>query len=267
MTAETKHPIGAADVNPTGALRAAVTSLVLGLMGLLLWGVYYAAAPIPAGPAVERVLAFSSVATLLGVAALFLGITAWNRIRQSVGRLAGRDTAVAAVYVAGILLLMTVVFTWRNLGQELQRARPQANSVRSRSNLTMIAKSAHTWLSRKGHGQFYPPSLKSLFNDGVITERRTFVCPADSEPRHEQGSFACDYDSLFDRAGSRISRQAIQPELPLAWENRDFYPLLGDRRSVVFFDGHTEFVTADRFRELMKTADKWVEQHRPKDGR
>jgi|GEM_PF-874131 len=141
----------------------------------------------------------------------------------------------------------------------LGRAREAALQTKNKNNLAGLGKATALWLADEGENRFYPPSLKALWDDGIVEDPRMFINPATG---HElvEGEFVCDYDSLFDRAGFTINEMMVQWHMPMIWDKEQVFP---GGRCVVFFDTHVEFVPEYEFEELMEMVDEWVEEHRP----
>lgn len=145
-------------------------------------------------------------------------------------------------------------------GDILFETRREAMKVRSRSNLQQIAKATTLWMGKHGNDNTYPPTLKDLLDKKLITDPGLFLHPG-SDTKLEEGKFVSDYESVFDRAGFTLTKAMVSPELMMAWEKTSVY---GDGRNVVFFGGHVEFVSEERFKELMKQVDDWIKKNKPK---
>ncbi len=141
----------------------------------------------------------------------------------------------------------------------LGRAREEAQKAESKSNLRGIAQATALWLAIEGGNQFYPPSLKALWDDGVIEVPEIFICPG-SGTKLKPGKFVSDYESIMSRFGGKVPEEITQADLPIAWEKKAFFP---GGRCVAFFDCHVEFVSETQFRQLMQRVDRWLAKHKP----
>ena len=121
----------------------------------------------------------------------------------------------------------------------------------------------YAWQKQFGEEERWPPSLKALYDDGIIECQSRFRCrvrgkwPVGSE-------FVTDYESIMGRAGFPITQAMTEEEdwLPLAWEKEGLYRFHTTRR-VVFFDSHVETLDEARFEKLMERVDAWIEENRP----
>ncbi|MFH1732070.1 MAG: hypothetical protein ABIF82_10535 [Planctomycetota bacterium] len=143
----------------------------------------------------------------------------------------------------------------------LGRARGEARKVAGMSNLKQIGVATHLWLNKHGDQQFFPPSLKSLWDNEIVREPRVFLHPA-SGTKPVPGKFVTDYECILDLVGGKVGEAEAPGSLPLAWDKRPFSP---GGRNVVFIDSHVEFVREARFRRLKKDViDPWIAKHKGK---
>jgi len=140
----------------------------------------------------------------------------------------------------------------RNAGQEAMKAR-------SAGNLKGLVQASHLWLNKYGGAVKYPPSLKALLDNEIITEPRLFLHPSRTHLA-KQKVFVTDYDSLWDRVGHSLTDQETPVSMPAAWEKRTFYRDGG--RNVAFVDSHVEYVSPRGFQQLMQQVDKFVAKHK-----
>ncbi len=150
--------------------------------------------------------------------------------------------AAACLLVAVVLAAMFM--------PALGRARQEACKAKSKTNLRTIGAATALWKATHG-GDKYPPSLKSLAEDGTIDEPKAFLDPSRGTTPAEDGGFTSDYDSILDKTSGKLKDSMAKPSLPLAWE-KDRPGRSG--RNVAFFDGRVEHVTEKRFQQLMKDA-------------
>ncbi|MHC4503767.1 MAG: DUF4190 domain-containing protein [Planctomycetota bacterium] len=127
----------------------AIASLVLGILGLLSFG----------------------LTSFLG---LILAITALVKIGNSRGRLGGQGMAVAGGVISGLFLLIVPVSAWLML-PALAAARERARRVRCASNLKMIGYGLHLYAS--DHDEKFPKSLEEL-TPKYVEDPKVFVCPS-----------------------------------------------------------------------------------------
>jgi prepilin-type processing-associated H-X9-DG protein len=139
----------------------------------------------------------------------------------------------------------------------LGRARGEARKVRSAANLSQIGKGVAMWMNTKGEVKnkfYYPPSLKTVVDDGVIQEPRVFLNPAgDTKP--QPGKFVSDYASVFEMVGRKTTEAEMPSSLPMAWEKTNVH---GDGRNVVFCDCHVDFIPEHEFQAMMKKLNVFV---------
>ncbi|MFO7899794.1 MAG: hypothetical protein R6V58_12140 [Planctomycetota bacterium] len=108
-------------------------------------------------------------------------------------------------------------------------------------NLRSIAQAVQTWsLQRGGSGAFYPPSLRAVYDAGIIETPDTFVCPF-TDTEAVPGRFVSDYDSIFDLIGEKLPTSQVSDSLtPLAWDKPDNHE---NGMCVVYFDGHVVWLS------------------------
>jgi hypothetical protein len=110
------------------------------------------------------------------------------------------------------------------------------------------------WLNIYGRAQYFPPSLKALYDKEIISVPGIFVCP--DRARKTTGEFATDYECMLDLAGLRISEDMVSSEVPLAWDKPGNHD---DGIKVVHFDSHVEFYSGkDAYQRLRKEVDAWI---------
>ncbi len=230
-------------IEPEGKTSGlAIASLVLGILGLLTCG----------------------VTALVG---LILGIVGLVSIKGSEGRLKGAGLATGGIVVSAVFLL-AVPFMSIMAGMllpALGRARDEARKVRCSSNLRQIGTAANIWLTKFGDNEKWPPSLKALYDDGIIVDPRAFLCPGKGqEPASAAGEFETDYECILGRAGYTLTEAVAGSDVPLAWDKPDNH---SDGFNVVYFDSHVEFHDDDNLgsqrREFLESVDAWIKEHQP----
>lgn len=119
----------------------------------------------------------------------------------------------------------------------LARARELSKRTVSAANLKGIGLAALTY-AEDNDGKF-PPDLKTLIEAGSINQK-TLISPLDDDPG-EEGSYIY--------LGSGLTNE-MDPGLIVAYEKTENAG--GEGTTVLFLDGHVEFVTLDRFDELLE---------------
>ena len=150
----------------------AVTSLVLGILGLLTCG----------------------ISSLVG---FVLGIVALAKIRNSNGALGGRGVAIAGICLSVVFMLfgllfgagiVSVISNTRSRAQQvnmtqgpfppqaMNRARTKAQQISCVSNLKQIGLAARMWSN--DHNDTFPPDFLSMSNE--LFSPKILVCPDDA---------------------------------------------------------------------------------------
>jgi hypothetical protein len=147
--------------------------------------------------------------------------------------------------ILGIVALLAVV----GLGlYGLSLARTEWVRVAHTSNLDQLAKGVAAYLTQIGESRFYPASIGSLFDLGVIKEKSVFVSPADPDPPKLPDGLPCSFESCFDTwPTARFSDDYRW--CMMVWDRKPFF---GDRRYVAYFDYRVERVNASRFEQLRR---------------
>jgi prepilin-type N-terminal cleavage/methylation domain-containing protein/prepilin-type processing-associated H-X9-DG protein len=152
----------------------------------------------------------------------------------------------------------------------LGRARDEARKVRCAANLSQIGKGMAMYMSTKGRNSSYsvpattftgPQWVLSLYWEGIVNERRVFVCPATADdftkipPTAAYG--ATDNEAIIANAsyagvkshdGANVRKwteTALPSSSAMAADKRDkneSVPNHSDGINVVFFDAHVEFI-------------------------
>jgi uncharacterized protein DUF4190 len=186
---------------------------------------------------------------------LICGIIALMKISNSRGRIGGQGLAVAGTVLSCIGLLVMLILVCM-LMPALARARSEARKVRCAANLGSLGKGCHMWLNTMGKNAHFPPSFRTLFDDGLVQEPRCFICPA-SDTEYQPGEYVGDYESILDMIGRRTTETEMTSNMPLAWDKEKFHP---DGRCVVYVDAHVDFVPEEHFQEMLKRVKEHVRQ-------
>ena len=157
------HVPGAAPAPPLPAAPVeaktsglAITSLVLGILGLVSCG----------------------VTSLVG---LILGIIALAKIKASGGRLSGNGLAIAGICVSGVFLLMIPIQAALLL-PALARAKGKAQRISCVNNMKQMALGVRTY-SVDHNGQFPPAATWCDAIQTYVGSPKVFCCPADPDRR------------------------------------------------------------------------------------
>jgi len=218
-------PIGA--LSPTAKTSAlAVTSLVLGILGVLTCG----------------------ATSLFG---LIVGIIAMVKVANSGGALRGKGLALAGVIVSGILLLMLPISAAMLL-PALAAAKQKAMQINCFNNEKQLA--LGVLLYSNDHTNHYPPAATwcEAIQPSVRSER-TFKCPA------ANSSSRCDY--AYNAKLDGLDTAKIDPqtvvifESDAGWDAHGGPELLAARHRanssvVAFADGHVELILPARINSL-----------------
>lgn len=141
----------------------------------------------------------------------------------------------------------------------LPAARRIEHRTKCLNNLRTIAIAVQTWSLQYGEsGLKYPPSLRSVYDDGQA-KLPVFVCPA-SDTKVTPGHFVSDYESILDLADSQLTTLMVpDSRVLLAWDNT------AGRHGgvcVVYFDGHPEFIKGDdkeaAMAKVRRKVNKWL---------
>ncbi len=224
--------------------RLAIAAVILGVGGLLL---VVGALVIPPRDYWEEILA--PVGALATMSGLVVGVIALVRIRKSGGRLGGRSLALT-----GILFSLIFIGGLLYLDQTPCRC---ARIQSCRSNVREIARATQVWSVRYGgDGAYYPPSMRALYDDGVIEDIEAFFCPA-SDTEHQPEKIGADFECLLDIIDEKIPVRLVAESLtPLAWDNT------ANRHGgvyVVYFDQHVEFIGGDdALEQVHREVEEWL---------
>lgn len=149
-----------------------------------------------------------------------------------------RTAAVLVLLACAIGLAISLVQAWRR-----GRGYAEACKIRCKCNLMSLAQATQTWSLQYGNkGEFYPPSLRALYEDGVVEGTKAFVCPS-SETEVRDGQFVSDYQCILDFVEGTVPTALVcDSTTPFAWDNT------ASRHGgvcVVYFDQHVDFIEGD----------------------
>ena len=130
----------------------------------------------------------------------------------------------------------------------LGRAREEARKASDMSNLKQLGTAAHIWLTKYGGDQYFPPSLRSLWDSGIVREPKLFVSPT-TQTRSRRGEFATDYECIMDMLGFSPTEAEAASDIPMIWNKRSVHRR---GRNVVYFDAHVRFMSEWQFQRLME---------------
>jgi prepilin-type processing-associated H-X9-DG protein len=217
---------------PSGPARTsglAVTSLVLGVLGI-----------------------FSCGATAL--VGLILGIIGLNKIKKSQGQLSGSGLAIAGIVVSAIFLLMLPIYAALLL-PALAKAKAKAQGIQCMNNGRQIALGIIMYAD--AHTNLLPRA--ATWCDDVLPQlgnSKVFLCPADVASDRCHYAFNANLSGLLSVDIKNPATTVLAFETDGGW-NRSGGPELlptKPRHSrgvvIIFADGHTETLTADRLDQL-----------------
>lgn len=215
----------AASAAPPKMSGMAVTSLVLGILGIFTCG----------------------ITALMG---LILGIVAMVRVKNSGGKLGGGGLALAGTIVSGIFLFMLPIFAALLL-PALASAKQKAQEIKCFNNEKQLALAMIIYSS--GHTNQFPAATN--WCDTIGPSQQILKCPAaDSSNR-------CDYAFNSKLGGLELGK--VNPQTVMIFEsdggwNASGGPELLPAKArhlrkfyvVAFADGHVEAVTQSRLNTL-----------------
>jgi hypothetical protein len=207
----------------------AVTSLVLGVLGLFTCG----------------------ITALFG---LVLGIIAMFKVSNSRGALRGAGLAVAGIVVSGIFLLLLPVFAAMML-PALAAAHDRAREINCMNNEKQLALAVKMY-SDDNQGQFPPATTWCDAITRYTAGSGIFKCPAASS------NSRCDYAFNAKLSGMDVSK--VDSQTVMIFESDAGWNASGGEESlaarprhkhgrnyvVAFVDGHTEAVSQSRLNTL-----------------
>ena len=130
----------------------------------------------------------------------------------------------------------------------LGRARSEARKVRDMSNLKQLGTAANIWLTKFGGDEYFPPSLRSIWDSEIVREPKLFVSPS-TKTRSRAGEFATDYECIMDMLGFSPTESEAGSGIPMIWDKQGVHR---GGRNVVYFDSHVTFMSEWQFQQLME---------------
>jgi prepilin-type processing-associated H-X9-DG protein len=214
-------PVSPAEVKTSGM---AITSLVLGILGLLTCGV-------------------------------ILGIIALVKINRSGGRLSGNGLAIAGICVSALFVLMVPIYAAMLL-PALARAKAKAQSINCVNNVKQL--SLGVMMYATDHGDVFP--LTNRWCDAIgpyVGSGKPFVCPAGTAGSRSHYAFN---QKLGGLSTSKIANPA---QTVMIFEADGGWNASGGRELMVrhprhvtlvvvgFADGHVEQLSKSRLGQLV----------------
>jgi len=218
---------GDAPAAPAKTSGLAITSLVLGILGLFTCG----------------------TTALIG---LILGIIAMVKIRKSRGALGGGGMALAGVIVSAVFIFMIPIFAALLL-PALVRAKQKAQSINCVTNVKQLALALRTYT---GDNQNHYPAATNWCNaiQSEVGATNVFHCPADLSG--SRCSYAFNVRLSGAEAGKVDPNTVVIFEADGGWNAAGGQEMLLDKSRhaqlvvVGFADGHIEQVRESRLSQL-----------------
>jgi len=219
-------PPAAVSAPPAKTSGLAVTSLVLGILGVFTCG----------------------ITALFG---LVLGIIAMVKVKNSGGRLSGGGLALAGTILSGIFLFVIPIFAAMML-PALAVAKQKAQEINCVNNEKQLALAVLIYSS--GHANHLPPA--ATWCDAIGGSPTIFKCPA------ANSSSRCDY--AFNAKLGGLDESKINPQTVMIFESNGGWNASGGAELlpanarhergrvfvVAFADGHVESVAQSRLNLL-----------------
>jgi prepilin-type processing-associated H-X9-DG protein len=208
----------------------AITSLVLGVLGLFTCG----------------------VTSLVG---LILGIMALLKVNRSGGRLSGSGLAIAGICVSALFLLMVPVYAAMLL-PALAKAKAKAQSIACANNVKQLALGVRMYATDNGDKC---PSANT-WCDGILKyvgTDKVFKCPGTSVTSRSHYAFNQKLDSLPASKITNPARTVMIFESDSGWNAGGGQELMvrrprhAQRWIVGFADGHVEQLTQSQLSRLI----------------
>jgi prepilin-type processing-associated H-X9-DG protein len=231
--APTQPLAGAPGPGKTSAL--AITSLVLGILGLFTCG----------------------VTSLVG---LILGIVALVKVSRSGGQLSGKGLAIAGICTSGLFLLMVPIYAAMLL-PALARAKAKAQTINCLNNVKQLNLGVMTYA--QANGDKFPTA--DQWCDAILKQvgsEKVFRCPGDSQGNRSDYAFNQKLGGLPMNKVTSPSQTVLIFESDGGWNQsggRELavrHPRHLGRVIVGFADGHAESVLPSRLRQLVWDPDE-----------
>jgi prepilin-type processing-associated H-X9-DG protein len=219
-------PVGTAPLKTSGL---AVTSLVLGILGLFSCG----------------------ITALVG---LVLGIVALVKIKNSQGRLSGNGLAIAGIAVSGLFLLMLPIFAALTL-PALAKAKEKAQSIVCMNNVKQLCLA--TIMYSNDHNDTLPPA--ATWCDAIqpqVGSGKVFQCPSGDQGSRSHFAFNARLAGLDLKKITSPGSTVLFFETSGGWNLSGGPELMlksprhGGGIMVGFADGHVESVWSSRLNTL-----------------
>jgi prepilin-type processing-associated H-X9-DG protein len=229
----TALPVGGLGAAEPKTNRLAITSLVLGCLGLLTCG----------------------ITSLVGVV---LGLVALVRINRSRGQLGGKGMAVAGTVVSVVVLLLALVAAavlLPLLAKEKQKAAQKATSIRCMSNIRQLNLGLMMYVSdnndRFPSGTNWCDALGSYVKD-----EKTYMCSSGTPGQRCHYAFNANLDGRELKDLQSPAQTVLAFEADGGWNaagGSELFPVKprhSGTHAVGFADGHAELVPAARLEKL-----------------
>ncbi|MFO7898826.1 MAG: hypothetical protein R6V58_07160 [Planctomycetota bacterium] len=158
-----------------------------------------------------------------------------------------RGAELVFIILFGSVLVLAGILFYVYWEQRVRRPRHSVTKIRCKSNLRSLAQAAQTWSVQFGDsGKFYPPSLRELYDTGIVPALQAFFCPATGRrPRRDakgRWQFETDYECALDLIPGKIPTDQVSDSLtPFAWDKPGNHP--DGVVVVVYFDQHIDFIS------------------------
>ena len=215
---------------PVKTSALAITSLVLGILGLFTCG----------------------ITALVG---LIMGIVALIKVNRSGGQLSGKGLAIAGICTSALFLLMVPMYAAMLL-PALARAKAKAQSINCMNNVKQLSMGVMMYAG--AHGDKYPPA--DQWCDAITPQVGTgkvFLCPDGSQHSRSDYAFNEKLSELSMNKVTSPARTVMIFECDGGWNQkggRDLllrHPRHAERVIVGFADGHVESVSSAQLGRLV----------------
>lgn len=215
---------------PAKTSGLAITSLVLGLLGLFTCG----------------------ITSLVG---LVMGIVALVKVSRSGGQLSGKGLAIAGICTSALFLLMVPIYAALLL-PALAQAKAKAQSINCMNNVKQL--SLGVMMYAQGGGNKFPTA--DQWCDAIrpqVGSGKVFQCPADSQGSRSDYAFNENLSELPMNKVANAARTVMIFESDGGWNQHGGRDLVlkhsrhAGRIIVGFADGHVEVVSSSQLGGLV----------------